>query len=160
MRGLRPARKDLIVDSEETDHAGRNAADRFQRAKGHAALKEISALLHGRELLGEVMTHHAKIDVRFGVRGLAKRSQPVDAHSQEADIPKLIFADWVEKLLDYFCRGSTQLASGRGCSKFSVSRNKASAAEMKRPRTSAPSPSTSSCGRMPSKRCLPLPSMA
>src|ERR1022692_3691759 len=100
LRRLRPARKGLIVDSEKADHASRNAADRFQRAKGHVPLKELSSLLHGRELLGQVMTHYAKIDVRSGVGGIPERSQLIDGCSQKADIPKFFFAGRVEKLFD------------------------------------------------------------
>ncbi len=100
MRRLRPARENLIVDSEKADHASRNAADRFQRAKSYVALKELSSLLHGGELLGQVMAHHAKIDSRFGLDGIRGRAQLIDDCSEKADIAKFFFAIRLEKLFD------------------------------------------------------------
>ena len=102
MSRLRPAREDLIVDSEKADHASRNAADRFERAKSYVALKELPSLFHGGELLGQVVTHHAKIDLRSGIGGIRHRAQLIDDRSEETDIAELFVASWFEKLLDHF----------------------------------------------------------
>ena len=66
------------------------------------ALKELSALLHGGELLRQVVTHHAKIDRRSGLEGIRDRAQLIDDGSEETDIAPFFFATWFKKLFDRF----------------------------------------------------------